>query len=108
LSAYRPDDKPWERKQLTDAYACECDTPNSKPLYDAGLVLHGLRGHACVRLVRTGYNTRQISDIIGVGNRRERVHEAFEPAGERRYCATRREEFRNATAVWRKKPQIKY
>jgi DNA-binding CsgD family transcriptional regulator len=32
----------------------------------AGLVLHGLRGHACVRLLRSGFNTRQISDWVGM------------------------------------------
>lgn len=31
-----------------------------------GLVLHGLRGHACVRLLRVGANTRQISDWVGM------------------------------------------
>jgi hypothetical protein len=29
-------------------------------------VLHGLRGHACVRLLRANANTRQISDMVGM------------------------------------------
>ena len=29
-------------------------------------MLHGLRGHACVRLLRHGANTRQISDWVGM------------------------------------------
>ena len=36
------------------------------PLKDAGLVIHGLRATACVRLSRAGATTRQISDMIGM------------------------------------------
>ena len=36
------------------------------PDKDTPLVLHGLRGHACVRLLRAGVNTRQIVDMIGM------------------------------------------
>src|SRR5262249_9633249 len=31
-----------------------------------GCVLHGLRGTACVRLLRAGANTRQIADMVGM------------------------------------------
>lgn len=37
-----------------------------KPLAEAGLVLHGLRATACVRLNQAGANSRQISDMIGM------------------------------------------
>lgn len=63
----RPDDLPWGRKQLTQAWTYERDTnPALAPLKAAGLVLHGLRGHACVRLLRAGANTRQIADMVGM------------------------------------------
>lgn len=57
----------WSRTQLTAAWVRERDSnPALAPLKDAGLVLHGLRGHACVRLVRAGANTRQIADMVGM------------------------------------------
>jgi integrase len=40
--------------------------PALKPLADAGLVLHGLRATACVRLSQAGANTRQIADMVGM------------------------------------------
>lgn len=58
---------PYERKQLTDAWTYERDTnPALEPLKRAGLVLHGLRGHACVTLKRAGANTQQIADMVGM------------------------------------------
>jgi integrase len=61
------DDQPWTREQLTAAWTREREAnPELKALRDAGLVLHGLRGHACVRLLRSGFNTRQISDWVGM------------------------------------------
>ncbi len=57
--------KPWERKQLSEAWNYEREhNPVLKPLAD--LVLHGLRGHACVRLYRAGYNTKQIANLVGM------------------------------------------
>jgi integrase len=61
----RPTGIPWTRKALTWAWICERDSnPALKPL--AGMVLHGLRGTACVRLLRAGANTRQIADMVGM------------------------------------------
>ena len=61
----RPTGIPWTRKALTWAWIVERDTnPALKPL--AGLVLHGLRATACVRLLRAGANTRQIADMVGM------------------------------------------
>jgi len=61
----RPTGIPWTRKALTWAWICERDTnPSLAPLN--GLVIHGLRGAACVRLVRAGANTRQIADMVGM------------------------------------------
>ena len=63
----RLDGRHWTRPDLTMAWTWERD--NNKelaPLKAAGLVLHGLRGHACVRLLRANANTRQISDMVGM------------------------------------------
>jgi integrase len=63
----RPNGKPWARKKLTDAWQHERDTNKAlAPHRELGLVLHGLRAFACVRLLRAGANTRQISDMIGM------------------------------------------
>lgn len=69
----KQDGTPWTRKALTSAWAYERDTnPKLKPLRlcgpekDTPLVIHGLRGHACVRLLRAGANTRQVSDMVGM------------------------------------------
>jgi len=61
----RLDGHNWTRRDLTMAWTYQRDmNPALKPL--AGLVLHGLRGHACVRLLRANANTRQISDMVGM------------------------------------------
>lgn len=63
----RVDGRAWTRPDLTMAWTWHRDTnPALAPLRAAGLVLHGLRGHACVRLLRAGANTRQISDMVGM------------------------------------------
>lgn len=63
----RADGKPWGADELTSAWTYERDR-NSElaPLMRAGLVLHGLRGHACVRLYRAGATTRQVADMVGM------------------------------------------
>jgi integrase len=59
--------EPWTRQQLTSAWTYERDhNVDLRPLRDAGLVLHGLRGHACVRLYRAGCTTRQVADMVGM------------------------------------------
>jgi len=61
----RPTGIPWTRKALTWAWIVERDSnPALRSL--AGLVLHGLRATACVRLLRVGANTRQIADMVGM------------------------------------------
>jgi integrase len=61
----RPTGIPWTRKALTWAWIVERDSnPALAPL--RGLVLHGLRATACVRLLRAGANTRQIADMVGM------------------------------------------
>lgn len=70
----RQDGRPWTRKALQAAWDYERDRRNAAleplraigPDKDRPAVLHGLRGHACVRLLRAGANTRQISDMVGM------------------------------------------
>jgi integrase len=62
-----PDGSAWTRKQLTKAWTYERDrNPALAPLKAAGLVLHGLRGTACVRLRRAGATPAQIADMVGM------------------------------------------
>lgn len=57
----------WTREQLTAAWIRHRDSnPELELLKNEGLVIHGLRGHACVRLLRAGANTRQISEWVGM------------------------------------------
>lgn len=59
------DGKPWTRPQLTMAWTHERDgNPELAPC--AGMVLHGLRASACVRLRRLGATESQISDMVGL------------------------------------------
>lgn len=69
----RQDGNPWTRKDLTMAWSNHRDGNrafdhfrNLGPDKDRPLVLHGLRGHACVRLKRSGANTNQIADMVGM------------------------------------------
>lgn len=68
-----PDGLPWIRKQLTMAWSNHRDRHSAfehfrlvGPNRDRPLVLHGLRGHACVALSRAGANTRMIADMVGM------------------------------------------
>lgn len=59
--------QPWTRKRLTEAWSYERKTnPALRALLDADLVLHGLRGHACVRLYRAGCTTRDVAELVGM------------------------------------------
>lgn len=71
------DGTPWLRTELSNAWAYQRDTdPVLKPLgaaavagkntNDAGLVMHGLRGTACVRLRRVGATAEQTADMVGM------------------------------------------
>lgn len=69
----RADGRPWTRRKLSDAWTYTRDNSDLFVSYrlcgpdaDRPLVLHGLRGHACVQLLRAGANTRQISDMVGM------------------------------------------
>jgi integrase len=65
--ALKQDGLPWSRPQLSDAWLNERnDNPNLAPLKSAGLVLHGLRATAVVRLRRAGAGVLQISDMMGM------------------------------------------
>jgi len=59
--------KPWTRTQLSKAWARERDSnPHLEAHRKTGLVMHGLRATACVRLSRVGATTRQIADMVGM------------------------------------------
>jgi len=63
----RLDGGTWESKNLTLAWRHEKDrNPDLAEHKSLGLVLHGLRGHCCVRLSRAGLTDHQISDIVGM------------------------------------------
>lgn len=69
----RLDGRPWTRDALTNAWGYERNNNPSLaalracgPDKDKPLVIHGLRGHACVRLDRAGANTRQIAAMVGM------------------------------------------
>lgn len=69
----REDGRLWTRKALTAAWTYQRETNPAFVSYrlcgpdlDRPLVIHGLRGHACVVLLRAGANTRQIADMVGM------------------------------------------
>lgn len=63
----KEDGHPWSRAQLSNQWERERDTqPALAPLRDAGLVMHGLRGTAVVRLRRAGATLPQICDVVGM------------------------------------------
>jgi integrase len=63
----RMDGKPWVSSHLTDRLDYEKKVnPAIAEIAQAGLVMHGLRGHACVRLRRAGCTAMQIADMIGM------------------------------------------
>jgi integrase len=65
--ALKEDGHPWTREQLSNQWLRERDTkPALAPLKAAGLVLHGLRGTAVVRLRRAGATVPQICDMVGM------------------------------------------
>jgi hypothetical protein len=53
---------PWKKDDLTD----HVERARDKHPELAGLVLHGLRGHACVQLRRAGLSGVLISDMVGM------------------------------------------
>jgi integrase len=58
---------PWTRADLSKAWERERQNNESlASLRAAGLVLHGLRAAACVRMSRSGASTRQIADMVGM------------------------------------------
>lgn len=60
----------WTRKGLSSEWPIVRDgTPELKALSELGLVLHGLRATACVRLSRLGATSRQIADWVGMSEK---------------------------------------
>src|SRR5262249_4136132 len=63
----KEDGQPFTRSQLSDTWLIARDrTPALAPLKQRGLVLHGLRATAVVRLRRAGATTGQITGMVGM------------------------------------------
>ena len=63
----KEDGLPWTRDQLSNQWLKARDrSPALAPLKAAGLVLHGLRATAVVRLRRAGATTLQIASMVGM------------------------------------------
>jgi integrase len=61
----RADGSPWDRAALSRTWDIERHkNPKLEPVKD--MVLHGLRGTACVRLRRNGATPMQIADMVGM------------------------------------------
>lgn len=59
--------KPWSANALSSAWKHERDGNKAlAPLKEAGLVMHGLRATACVRLSRLGCSSLQIAQTVGM------------------------------------------
>ena len=72
------DGTPWTRRHLGAAWERHRDHNRElEELKRLGLVLHGLRGHACVRLMRAGANTKQISEWVGMSEGVVRTYTRF-------------------------------
>jgi integrase len=65
----RLDGSAWERELLTKAWLYERRINKALEEHNReNLHVHGLRGHACVRLYVAGYTTRQVAQTIGMSN----------------------------------------
>jgi len=63
----KADGHPFTRPQLSNHWLAErAKNPKLASLEQAGVVLHGLRGTAVVRLRRSGATTPQICDMVGM------------------------------------------
>ena len=63
----KADGQPWTREQLSNRWLQERNgKPALAPLREAGVVIHGLRATAAVRLRRAGATTAQIKDMLGM------------------------------------------
>lgn len=59
------EDNPWVPALLSGAWRRHRNSnPALAPIKD--LVIHGLRGHACVRLYREGYTSKDVSRLVGM------------------------------------------
>lgn len=56
--------KPWNERNMSTDWAKQTRKPALSAL--RGYTMHGLRATACVRLMRAGATTRQISDMVGL------------------------------------------
>jgi integrase len=74
----KEDGHPFTRQQLSDQWLRERDTRLAlAPSSASGVVLHGLRGFAVVRLRRAGANTGQIADMVGMSEQMVKRYSRF-------------------------------
>lgn len=81
----RPDGSAWKPGSISKQWGRERDkNPALAPLravqfegMTRDLVLHGLRGTACVRLLRAGATTRQIADMVGMSEQTVKGYTRF-------------------------------
>lgn len=67
LILMRANGQPFEKKQLSNTWEADRDhVPELKPLSEAGMVLHGLRGTCVVRLRKAGASVLQICSMVGM------------------------------------------
>jgi len=98
----RPSGGPWgTREALTWAWWVE----RQRHPELTELVLHGLRGTACVRLLRAGNNTRQISDRIGMSEKMVKRYTRFSEQQQNAVAALRNEEKNIAGTVVQFEPR---
>lgn len=69
----KQDGRPWKREDLTNSWNLHRTSNRALealwylgPNHDQPARLHGLRGYACVQLLRSGANTSQVSDMVGM------------------------------------------
>jgi len=74
----KEDGQPFTREQLSDQWLVERNKrPALAPLRSVPCVLHGLRGTACVRLLRAGAQSSQIADMVGMSEKMVRRYTRF-------------------------------
>lgn len=91
--------KPWSANALSSAWAHErAGNEALASLKDAGLVLHGLRATACVRLSRLGCSSLQIAQTVGMSEEMVTHYLRFSSQKENAMAAVVRLDTRNRGA----------
>src|SRR5262249_8035048 len=101
----KADGHPFTRHQLSNHWLSERDSNRAlAPLKEAGLVLHGLRGTAVVRLRRAGATTAQICDMVGMSPQMVKRYSRYSDQKENALAAVH---VLDRTAIERNRDKIK-